>query len=65
MFFAEIILGDIVTLPAQSLIKPPVNEKTGLEYDSVQGFTGKSDVFMVYSNMKCYPRYLVTYQPKQ
>jgi hypothetical protein len=62
MFFAEIILGDYTKRSAEKLIKPPLNPDTGLEYDSVVGFTKGSNVFMVYSNLKCYPRYLVTYK---
>jgi hypothetical protein len=63
-FFAEIILGDIVSLPKGRYLKPP-NKANSLEYDSIQGFTEGSDVYMVYSNQKCYPRYLVTYEPNR
>ena len=64
-FFAEILLGDIVTLAQDNSIKkPPINHKTGSNFDSIQGFTQGSDVFMVYANEKCYPRYLVTYEPR-
>ncbi len=31
-------------------------------YDSVKGFTGNSDVFMIYANKKAYPEYLITYK---
>lgn len=31
-------------------------------YDSVKGFTNGSDVYMVYSNKKAYPSYLITYK---
>ena len=61
-FLAEIILGESITLPPKTtLTYPPVNDKTGKQYDSVQGNTKGSDVYMVYANQKCYPRYLVTY----
>ena len=61
-FLAEIILGDIKILPSDTTLKyPPVNKETGKQYDSVQGNTKGSDVYMVYANQKCYPRYLVTY----
>ena len=60
LFLGEVILGDSVTLSQQSLIKPP-NKPDGQEYDSVHGFTGDSDVYIVYANQKCYPRYLVTF----
>lgn len=62
MFLAEVLLGETIKLPQSALTKPPVNEATGIEYDSVQGHTQGSDVFMVYSNQKCYPRYLVTFE---
>jgi hypothetical protein len=62
-FLAEVLIGDHVQLPQQNtLIKPPNKPGTAIEYDSVQGYTNGSDVYMVYANQKCYPRYLVTYK---
>ena len=62
MFLGEVILGDCVKkLSPEKLIKPPI-KPNGFEYDSVQWVTGNSDVFIVYANQKCYPRYLVTFQ---
>lgn len=31
-------------------------------YDSVQGHTNGSDVYMIYANKKAYPEYLITYK---
>ena len=62
-FLAEILLGEIKVLPSDTTLKtPPVNQLTNKPYDSVQGNTNGSDVYMVYANQKVYPRYLVTYQ---
>jgi hypothetical protein len=61
-FLAEVLLGDYVQLPQQSLIKPINKPGTTIEYDSVKGYTGNSDVYMVYANQKCYPKYLITYR---
>ena len=62
MFLAEVVLGDPVFLPEQQLVKPPNKPGTMIEYDSVQGNVGNSDVYMVYANQKCYPKYLVTFR---
>ena len=35
MFFAEVLIGDTVSLPSQKLVKPPVKPGTTIEYDSV------------------------------
>jgi hypothetical protein len=61
-FLAEVLLGEVVPLQQQSLIKPPNKPGTTIEYDSVRGHTGGSDVYMVYANQKCYPKYLITYR---
>ena len=61
MFLGEVVLGEEVLLPQQNLVKPSNKPGTQIEYDSVRGYTGGSDVFMVYANQKCYPRYLVSY----
>ncbi len=64
MFLVGVLLGDCVTLkPDNKLIKPPNKPGTSIEYDSVKGHTGGSDVYMVYSNLKCYPAFLVTFKP--
>ena len=50
-FLAEFILGEKKVLPSDyTLTAPPVNPSTKKQYDSVQGMTGGSDVYMLYSN---------------
>ena len=50
-------------MPNDSSLKmPPLIEgKLDERYDSVNGSTGGSDVFMIYTNKKAYPEYLVSY----
>ena len=50
-------------MPNDSSLKmPPLIEgKFDQRYDSVNGNTGGSDVFMIYTNKKAYPEYLVSY----
>ena len=63
MFYAQVILGKtIVQNPNENLTHPPLVPDSQIDrYDSVQGHTGHSDVFMVYANKKAYPEYLITY----
>jgi len=47
----------------RSLKMPPLNRSDNNKpYDSVKGFIGDSDVYMVYANKKAYPEYLITYK---
>ena len=61
MFLGEVLVGDHIDLPSQRDLKKPPNKDDGTEYDSVRGHTQNSDVYMVYSNKKCYPKYMVFY----
>ena len=64
MFLAMVILGDCIELPlTKGMVQPPYKPGTSIPYDSVKGHTGGSDVYMVYANQKCIPRYLVTFEP--
>ena len=36
MFYGEVVLGDVITLPAGHLVKPPNKPGTTVEYDSVK-----------------------------
>jgi len=56
-----VLIGDSVKLPSGKYTAPPKKPDSDMEYDSIQGHTGGSDVYMVYSNNKSYPRFLVTY----
>eukprot|EP00347_Sterkiella_histriomuscorum_P003822 403362807 len=65
IFFARVLVGNSAPLPPNKLIKmPPIVEGdlNGRYYDSIQGNTAGSDVFMIYANKKAYPEYLITYQ---
>jgi hypothetical protein len=62
MFMASVIVGNtIVMQPNNTLREPPMVARSQVPYDSVKGNTGDSDVIMVYSNLKAYPEYLITY----
>jgi hypothetical protein len=69
MFYAKVIIGRSIEMAhdndSSRLAMPPLvpgghpNER----YDSVTGKNiGGSDIFMVYSNKKAYPEYLITYK---
>ena len=45
-----------------SLMEPPTIPGTNDRYDSVKAFTGGSEVFIVYKNVKTYPGLLVRYE---
>ena len=62
VFLCEFVLGDCLKQdPTKGQKEPPINNNTGLRYDSVTGYTGGSDVFIVYKNTKVYPLFLVRY----
>ena len=62
MFMASVLLGKYETRQSDSSIREPgLIPGTQIKYDSVKGNTNGSDVFMVYSNKKAYPSYLVSY----
>ena len=62
MFLSEVCIGDCVSLPSGSYTTPPKKDGSDLDYDSIRGHTCNSDVYMVYSNNKSYPRYLIHYK---
>ncbi|TNV82397.1 hypothetical protein FGO68_gene16353 [Halteria grandinella] len=64
MLSAMVIIGNTIKMSSDpTLIEAPFIEgSTQIRYDSVQGFIGGSNVFMVYSNVKAYPEYLITYK---
>mmetsp|Transcript_21735 Transcript_21735/g.24593 ORF Transcript_21735/g.24593 Transcript_21735/m.24593 type:complete len:362 (-) Transcript_21735:45-1130(-) len=67
MFLADVLIGDSVTHKQDSTLrKPPVKPKTlqkseDEHYDSVNGVTGGTKVFIIYKNEQVYPRCLITY----
>ncbi|KAM9979332.1 hypothetical protein ACTFIY_008583 [Dictyostelium cf. discoideum] len=63
-FIATVLSGDSITLePDSSLKLPPLKDSRNksVRYDSVNGNTQGSDVYIVYDNQQSYPYYLVTY----
>ena len=64
MFMATVLIGKTEQLNSdRSLKMPGVLPGSSIDrYDSVKGYTGGSDVYMVYSNKKAYPSYLITYK---
>lgn len=64
MFMATVNVGKFFEMnPDRSLKMPPLLPGSQADrYDSVKGHTGGSDVYMVYSNKKAYPSYLITYK---
>ena len=65
MFLATVIIGNEAVLQSdRSLKMPPLLPGSSTDrYDSVKGNYGDSDIFIVYSNKKAYPSYLITYKP--
>ena len=66
MFIAKVLIGDSVNVMPNnsSLVEPPSYEKNGkqIQYDSVNGETFGSIVYMIYENSRAYPEYLITYE---
>ena len=77
MILAKVVIGDAYQCQFdKSLRRPPeknVTQKKGIMsfvqntpsmpvlYDSIKGILGESPIYMVYSNRKAYPEYLITY----
>jgi hypothetical protein len=63
--FCSVLIGDSVKLEADNSLRlPPFKDQmsgSGERYDSIEGFTGGSQIFIVYENQKVYPAYLITY----
>ena len=56
------MIGNTVKKNADKTIKmpPEIEGKKGKRYNSVMGFSG-SDIYMIYTNKKAYPEFLITY----
>ena len=65
MLLAYVLTGmSYCSPPDPSLRRPPVRQSGPFEdqlYDSVQGNTGNTDVYVVYDHEKAYPAYILTY----
>jgi len=64
IFIANVIIGDYVELPADNnLTVPPLKPgSTDDSYDSVRGVSFSSVIYIVYSHVRAYPKYLITYK---
>ncbi len=62
IFLARVLAGDsYYSTSDHDLTKPPVKPGTKVKYDSVNGKTCDSTVYMTYDNTRAYPAYLITY----
>ena len=62
MFMASVLIGKFEPRQSdRSIREPGLIPGTNLRYDSVKGNTDNCDVFMVYSNKRAYPSYLISY----
>jgi len=72
MFLMKVLTGESYNCPPNSSLRMPPNKPlsttqgsdvqfTQMNYDTVTGNTGGSQVFMTYDNDKAYPAYLITY----
>ena len=64
LLFCKVFVGEFVNLaPNKDLKEPPyMNIEKKIPYDSVQGSTGGSVIYIIYENNRNYPFYLVEYQ---
>ena len=72
LLVAKVLTGESITLPANKTLRmPPEKQQTGaisermltqVRYDTVNGTTHGSTVYMTYSNEKAYPAYVITYR---
>jgi hypothetical protein len=66
MFLARVAVGDSIKMNNDQSIKmPPFKQNPKYfeeRYDSIEGNTGGSDIFIVYENKQAYPSYLITYE---
>jgi hypothetical protein len=66
-FYAKVAIGQTIKLDPNNKIrvpplKPNQNGKLEESFDSIQGFTNNSDIFIIYENSRAYPQYLITYK---
>ena len=69
MFLAKVLTGDSHECSSDSSLRMPPKRYPArsqlvsqTRYDTVNGTTGGSRVYMTYDNQKAYPAYLITYQ---
>uniref|UniRef100_A0A1X7UL11 Poly [ADP-ribose] polymerase n=1 Tax=Amphimedon queenslandica TaxID=400682 RepID=A0A1X7UL11_AMPQE len=62
IFIAFVLTGNSIRMERDSTLFAPPKKKDGSLYDSVNGVTGSSRVYIVYDHDKSYPAYLITFQ---
>ena len=61
IFIAFVLTGDSIRMASdRTLVTPPSKDDGSGDYDSVNGITGSSQIYIVYDHDKCYPAYLIT-----
>ena len=71
IILASVLLGESVKIPfemekSNKMTRPPVkNEKKTELYDSVEGETKGTKVYIIYDNNRAYPAYIISYSPKK
>ncbi len=62
IFLAYVLTGHSVVHPGDSsLTKPPLKSASKEQYDSVNGQSGTTQIFVVYDHEKSYPAYVIKY----
>ena len=69
IFFANVLLGEIYDCGKQrdeSLRLPPIklqqtSSLVNSRYDSISGISKDTRIYMIYSNNKAYPTYIINY----
>ena len=63
-FLVDVLVGDsILVMPNDSSLKEPPIKSGNDRYDSVEGITGGSNVFITYSDCRQYPTHAIIYTP--
>ena len=66
LFFVKVLVGDSCEiLPDSNLRMPPFKYDSKVRYDTVNGHSKGSRVYITYSNDKAYPFYLISYTIEQ
>ena len=61
MFLAKVLTGRSIELPPDNTLRLPPILQGNTRYDTVNGETNGSRVYITYSNDKAYPFYLISY----
>ena len=76
MFLAKVLTGASQTCPSNRLLRMPPERPSyttaassdvqlrQIRYDTVNGTTSGSTIYMTYDNLKAYPAYLITYEDR-